>query len=110
MIKKLSAEDLRTLKEPFGTLIPDAEVTKERINQILTLAEKIISVGDATTERIISFGIIPHIAVIDGIERRFRREYPSSYEAAELHCINPSGIISKEAISVIRTALSLAPP
>lgn len=110
MIKKLNPEDLELLKKPFGTLILDKDITKERIASILVDATKIISVGDATTARMVSFDLIPDLAVIDGKERRIKQYYPAKYEAAELQCVNPSGTISDEAVAIIRTALNLKPP
>ena len=110
MIKKLNPEDLELLKKPFGTLILDKDITKEGIASILVDATKIISVGDATTARMVSFDLIPDLAVIDGKERRIKQNYPAKYEAAELQCVNPSGTISDEAVAIIRTALNLKPP
>ncbi|HEU0143918.1 MAG TPA: hypothetical protein VFQ47_03955, partial [Nitrososphaera sp.] len=57
------------LKRPFGTLIPEQDITRQKILSMLQGAKKIFTVGDATTERLISFGITPDIAVVDGLER-----------------------------------------
>ncbi len=73
-------------------------------------AKKIITVGDATTERLISFGITPDIAVIDGLERRSRRDHSINYHAKEMLCTNPAGTISKEAVHVLQIALETPPP
>jgi GTP-dependent dephospho-CoA kinase len=101
----LSHEDEKTLKKPFGVLIPDARITKQRISFILKDVKKIIAVGDATTERLTSFGIIPDVAVIDGKERRQTRDMPDSYPAKEMRCKNPAGVISRCAIELLKTAL-----
>ncbi|HEX7032740.1 MAG TPA: DUF359 domain-containing protein, partial [Nitrososphaera sp.] len=107
----LTEKDLRVLKQPFGTLIPDVEVTKQKVAAMLKGAEKIIAVGDATTERLVSFGITPDVAVIDGKERRSVRSYSSSnYAAKELQCTNPAGMISREAVDALRHALKTRPP
>jgi uncharacterized protein (UPF0218 family) len=73
-------------------------------------SNKIITVGDATTERLLSFGITPDIAVIDGIERRSLRDYSINYPAKEISCINPAGMISKEAVHVLQSALETPSP
>ena len=70
----LSDTDL--LKKPFGTLVSEKDITKQKILSMLEAAEKIIAVGDATTERLLSFNITPDIAVIDGVERRSLRSRP----------------------------------
>ncbi|HKG31222.1 MAG TPA: DUF359 domain-containing protein, partial [Nitrososphaeraceae archaeon] len=102
----LTPECIRILKEPFGNLIADKNITRSRLNTILKNAKKIISVGDATTERLISFGIIPNVSVIDGKERRMKRDNINNSSLnhdrigktifKELKCSNEAGTISKK--------------
>jgi GTP-dependent dephospho-CoA kinase len=73
-------------------------------------SKKIITVGDATTERLLSFGITPDIAVIDGVERRSLRDYSINYPAKEMSCTNPAGMISREAVQVLQSALETPSP
>ncbi len=98
------------LKKPFGTLVVEKEINKEKIMLMLDSATKIITVGDATTERIVSFGITPDIAVIDGVERRSLRDRSINYRAKEIFCTNPAGMISEEAIEVLQKALEASSP
>lgn len=102
--------DKYILKRPFGTLVAEQDITKEKILTMLHGAKKIFTVGDATTERLISFGIAPDIAVIDGLERRLRRDHSINYRAKEMLCTNPAGTISKEAVHVLEVALETRPP
>jgi uncharacterized protein (UPF0218 family) len=106
----LSPKDSQFLKQPFGALITDKVVTKQKVTSMLKGAKKVIAVGDATTERLVSFGITPEVAVIDGKERRSKRNYPASYSASELRCSNPAGTISREAVKVLQQALESPPP
>jgi hypothetical protein len=106
----ISQKDAQFLKKPFGELIPDKQVTKQKIASVLKGAKKVIAVGDATTERLVSFGIMPDVAVIDGKERRSKRNYPANYSAKELRCANPAGTISKDAVKVLQEALKSSPP
>jgi uncharacterized protein (UPF0218 family) len=107
----LSPEDIHLLKNPFGILIHDKYVTKQKIKAILKNAKQVISVGDCTTDRLLSFDIIPDILVIDGIERRTKRSHgPKVMAAKELHCSNPPGSISKEALLVLYQALAMPGP
>lgn len=98
------------LKQPFGTLIPDKKVTKQKISSMLKGVKKVVAVGDATTERLVSFGITPDVAVIDGKERRSKRNYPANYPATEMRCANPAGTISRDAVKVLQDALEARPP
>lgn len=106
----ISPKDAQLLKQPFGTLVPDKEVTKQKVESMLKGAGKVVAVGDATTERLISFGIMPDVAVIDGREQRSKRSYPANYHAKELRCRNPSGTISKDAVEALQDALKAEPP
>lgn len=98
-------DDLKKLRDPFGELIPDREVNAERVRKAIQSAKKVISVGDATAERLVSFKIIPDIAVIDGKERRSSRINPIEYPAKVLHCTNPRGTVTREAIRILKQAL-----
>jgi uncharacterized protein (UPF0218 family) len=102
--------DAQLLKQPFGTLILDKELTKQKVASMLQGAKKVVAVGDATTERLVRFGIVPDVAVIDGRERRLRRTYPANYTAKELKCRNLAGTISKDAVKILQEALKTVPP
>jgi GTP-dependent dephospho-CoA kinase len=106
----LSPKDAQLLKQPFGTLVPDKDVTKQKLSSMLKGARKVIAVGDATTARLVSFEIIPDVAVIDGKERRSKRSLPANYQARELRCTNPAGTISKDAAKVLQDAMKTLPP
>ena len=118
LIMPLTPECIRILKEPFGDLILDKNITKSRLDAILKNAKKIISVGDATTERLISFDIIPHVSVIDGKERRIKWATSNNSSSKgdqvekiifkEFKCSNQAGTISKNAVDVLEDALSMS--
>ncbi|HJS81979.1 MAG TPA: hypothetical protein VJ742_04005, partial [Nitrososphaera sp.] len=61
----VSPDDLQKLKNPFGELIPDSELDEQRIRATIKGAKFVVTVGDATTERLVLFKIIPDIAIID---------------------------------------------
>ena len=116
----LTPECIRILKEPFGNLIPDKNINRRELNAVLRDAKKIISVGDATTDRLTSFGIIPDISVVDGKERRMKRKYVSNSSLSgdqidknlskELKCSNEAGTISKKAVELLQDALEMSSP
>jgi uncharacterized protein (UPF0218 family) len=108
-------EVLAELKKPLGKLIPDNDITKNKIKkELLDLKNKIITVGDRSTERLVSFDIYPDLAVIDGVERRqekntFLGDRMTELEAknfTKISCINPAGTITKDAINKIQYALT----
>ena len=117
---QLKPEIIEELKKPQGTLILDEQITLESIKKSLTNAQKVISVGDATTNKLLSFGIVPDVSVIDGYERR-KKKATSSTKATiyTLHskknvslfsCVNPPGSISLDSISIIKISLKSKKP
>ena len=106
----LDARSAYLLKRPFGILVIEKYVTRPKILSMLKGTKKVIAVGDATTSRLISFGITPHISVIDGMERRTKHHWSALYDAKEMYCINPAGGISIEALRVLQDALRTTPP
>jgi hypothetical protein len=106
----INPTDAALLKQPFGILIPDKQVTEPKIVSMLKDAKKVIAVGDATTDRLVGFNLTPDVAVIDGKERRSKRSYPDNYHARVLQCTNPAGTISKNAVKVLQDALQMSSP
>ena len=58
------------LKTPLGILLPIGQDNKENIQKYLSDDSYIITVGDRTTEKMIEYGIIPSLQIIDGFEKR----------------------------------------
>jgi hypothetical protein len=106
---QFSSEELLLFKEPVGVLIRNDEVSKDALSQYLN-SKLAISVGDATTERLMSMGIIPSIQIVDGVERRERRELPAKRYAREIRCINPAGAVSNDALKAVKEALGSEKP
>lgn len=105
-------ENLREkLKIPLGKLILEEQTTKENILQEITHDSFIITVGDATTEKMINFGIMPCLQIVDGQEKRVTRELPiSSKVRTNLTCENPATEITSQAIDVIKKAFESPTP
>ena len=112
----LKDEHVNILKKPFGKLIKQEQISKEKINSLVKDSISLITVGDATTETIISFGLIPDLSIIDGVERRIRRTESKIFELKnffitspckfnQYQCKNPKGTISKEAYLNIKKIL-----
>src|SRR5712692_810615 len=102
----LSPENLRILKKPFGLLLENKSVNKVKLYSSIKHAKLIVSVGDATTDRVALYGIVPSICVVDGRERRVQRRTAGGdslllqNQVLELRCSNPAGTISRGAVQV----------
>ena len=103
-------ENLRdNLKKPLGILIKDSDTTKENILKNIPKDSFIISVGDATTEKLIKYGITPSLQIVDGLEKRFKRIIPSSTATTTFSCHNPPAQITSESLEIIKKALQVSP-
>ena len=104
-------ENLRDqLKKPLGILILDHNVTKENISKNIPKGAFVITVGDATTEKMIKFGFDVSLQIVDSLEKRSKRDLPEGKVETVLSCKNPAAEITEESISVIRKAFGMAPP
>lgn len=101
-------ENLRdALKAPLGILLKDP--TKESVTKYLKDGTVLITVGDATTERILSYGITPLLQIVDGLEKRSRRTPPAT-ASTTVRCDNPPAEITQQSIDAIRGALGSGRP
>jgi GTP-dependent dephospho-CoA kinase len=108
---KLPEKFREDLKTPLGLLLPNNQVTKENVLKYTSSASFIITVGDATTEKMIEFGIIPSLQIIDSQEKRIKRTPPSaSLVASNISCNNPPGEITLESIDLIKQSFTLKTP
>jgi uncharacterized protein (UPF0218 family) len=91
------------LKEPFGELIKENDVSKEKIQPFIKRSKKVITVGDTTTEKFVKFGFIPDLSIIDNKEKRTVKDKPVEYSAdKKIYLDNKPGEVNAEAISIIR--------
>jgi uncharacterized protein (UPF0218 family) len=113
----LKDEHINLLKKPFGSLIKQKDISKEKVFYFIKESKMIITVGDATTEKILSFGLMPNLAIIDGIERRIKKSeleilnlkktfFTKNHIYNQYQCRNTKGTISKEAYLTIQKVLS----
>ena len=104
-------ESLRDkLKQPMGVLLPDCEATRENILKNTPPGAFLITVGDATTEKLIKFGLDPSLQIVDSLEKRHKRDPPEGNTRTVLYCGNPPSEITDESIKVIKEAFSEAVP
>ena len=98
------------LKIPLGILLPIDQDNKTNIQKYLSDDSYIITVGDRTTEKMIDFDLIPSLQIIDGLEKRIKRDILKLGNAFELKIDNPAAEITLESIEIIKKAFSLNPP
>ena len=98
------------LKIPLGVLLPEGQDDKINIQKLLSGSSYVISVGDRTTEKMIDFDLIPSLQIIDGQEKRVKREPLKLKNTFELVVENPAAEITSQSISVIKKAFTLQPP
>ncbi|MDE1769570.1 MAG: GTP-dependent dephospho-CoA kinase family protein [Thaumarchaeota archaeon] len=98
------------LKKPLGILIQDKDATKENISKKIPKGTFVITVGDATTEKMIKFGFEVSLQIVDSLEKRNKRDLPEGKVETILYCENPAAEITPESISAIRKALGMNPP
>ena len=111
----LKDEHKNILKKPFGELIKQEEISRQKIYSLVKDSKALITVGDATTEKIISFDLTPDLSIIDCVERRIRRTeskilelktfFLTSTQFKQYQCKNPKGTITKEAYITIKKIL-----
>ncbi|WP_026089978.1 MULTISPECIES: GTP-dependent dephospho-CoA kinase family protein [Nitrosopumilus] len=98
------------MKIPLGTLIPESQSNKENILKHIEQNSYIITVGDRTTEKMIGFDLIPSLQIVDGIEKREKREPPKLANATEITVDNPPAEITSQSIDVIKKAFLMKTP
>ncbi len=95
------------LKIPLGILLKDT--TPENISKHIPKNAYIITVGDATTEKMLKLGFTVSLQIVDGYEKRGKRIPPAS-AATKLYCDNPAAQITDQSIKTIQDAFSSKPP
>ena len=98
------------LKIPLGDILPEDLAGRESIQSAIS-GKYVITVGDRTTEKLIDFGLVPSLQIIDNIEKRERRvALGNDGVSSFLKCTNPAAEITSESINTIKKAFSMKPP
>ena len=66
------------LKIPLGVLLREDDAKKDTIQKHLPENCYIITVGDRTSEKMMAFGLTPSLQIIDGQEKRVKRDTPKN--------------------------------
>lgn len=106
---RLPAEHRDIFSKPLGMLVSDAVATRTRMLDIVSGYRPLVTVGDRTTERMLEYGILPDVQIVDGMEMRQERVAPGG-DTHTIHCSNPPAHITSEALSVIRRGYDMQQP
>ncbi len=100
-----------SLRQPFGVLIPDSQVTKEAVSSKLVGRNRIIvTVGDRTTERMKELRVFSNLEIVDGLEKRQPRSSLVSFAGSNerhFYVKNPAGTLTDETVDVVKKSLDL---
>jgi len=102
--RRVPGDKRELFKEPFGSLIQENDLKK------IGKTNKMITVGDVVSLTAVNNGIVPDVAVYDGMTER--REMTEFAVLAESNgwitdtVVNPAGTITAELFSAVKNALS----
>ena len=98
-------EELRPkLAHPLGRVFSANESRGAEFAKQVREAPMVITVGDRVTDTLGAMGRTPDVQVIDGVERRQRRDVPNVAYARLIKVKNPAGTVTTEAIEGMRGA------
>ena len=104
-------ESLRPkLAEPLGRVFGPEEVGGKELTKLAREASMVVTVGDRVTETLHSLGATPAVHVVDGVERRSKREPPDVPYLRLVKVSNPAGTLTQDAIDGMREAFAGSKP
>lgn len=109
-VYKLPEELRPKLAEPLGQVYRGEEVAGKEFGDLVRHASMTITVGDKVTETIGAMGRVPAVQVVDGVERRSKREPPEVPYRRLIQVKNPAGALTTEAIAGMRKAFDGVKP
>jgi GTP-dependent dephospho-CoA kinase len=96
------------LKEPFGLLIKENEVTKTKIYAFINESAKIVTVGDTTTQKFVEFGYTPDLSIIDNKEKRKTKSNNIELQVDKvIYCENRPGELNIHVMDLIKKITSI---
>lgn len=94
---------IHLLKEPFGLLIEESKVNKERVLPFIEKSDKVVTVGDTTTDKLVKFGFTPNLSIIDNKEKRILKNGSVEFDVDEkIYCKNQPGEINDRVMDLIK--------
>jgi GTP-dependent dephospho-CoA kinase len=100
----LPDECRKYFRDPFGPLFPDIAAAMN-----VFAGRMIIAVGDVVTHNLVSAGILPDVAVIDGSTMREPCERVVDLPVPEIGVSNPAGMLTGALIRAVEDAIDAGP-
>ena len=101
---RLPEELRKKLATPLGRVYSGEEAAGGEFRDLVLQASMVITVGDRVTETLANLGRPPEVQVVDGVERRNRREPPRVPYRRLIRVKNPAGTLTDEAMEGMRKA------
>ncbi|MDA4125838.1 MAG: DUF359 domain-containing protein [Thaumarchaeota archaeon] len=98
------------LARPLGRVFRGEEVNSPEFGKLVSESTMVVTVGDRVTDTIGALGRTPEVQVVDGVERRKRREPPKVPYSRLVKVENPAGTLTREAIDGMRKAFGGSKP
>ena len=100
-------EELRPiLAKPLGRVFDSEQAKSSDFARLAKISPMVITVGDRVADTLEASGRTPDVHVIDGVERRSRRELPDVPFKRLVKVRNPAGTLTPEAIKGMRSAFT----
>jgi uncharacterized protein (UPF0218 family) len=100
----------QNLARPLGRVFREEEVESPEFERLVNESPMVVTVGDRVTDTIGALGRTPDVQVVDGVERRKRREPPNVPYSRLVEVENPAGTLTREAIDGMRKAFRGSKP
>jgi GTP-dependent dephospho-CoA kinase len=94
----------KELGKPLGEVYEGEETKGEEFRKQANQPAMVITVGDRVTETFGELGRTPDVQVVDGVERRSKRDPPKVPYVRLVKVRNPAGEITSDAIRGMRSA------
>ncbi|MDG7008083.1 MAG: DUF359 domain-containing protein [Nitrososphaerota archaeon] len=94
------------LAEPMGRVFDGEQAKGTGFARLAKSSQMVVTVGDRVADTLESIGRTPDIHVIDGIERRSRRELPDVPFVRLVKVKNPAATLTLQAIEGMRKAFA----
>jgi GTP-dependent dephospho-CoA kinase len=98
------------LSSPLGRVYSGEEASGIEFANLARQSAMAITVGDRVTQTLGELGRTPEVQVVDGVERRARREPPKVPYRRLIRVKNPAGTLTLDAIEGVRRAFEGTKP
>jgi GTP-dependent dephospho-CoA kinase len=103
-VYRLPEEMRAKLASPLGRVYSAEETSGDEFASLTRQSMMVITVGDRVTQTLGELGRTPEVQVVDGVERRSKRDPPKLPYRRLIRVKNPAGTLTLEAIEGVRKA------